>query len=352
MSQIQPVALGDRLVGPGRDVFVIAEIGVNHNGDMALAERLVDAAADAGADAVKFQTFTASDLVAGDAPKAQYQRERTSGNDSQLEMLRALELDAGDHARLAERCRARSLVFLSTPFDKSSIDLLVGLGLPALKIASPDLTNPLLLEQAAATGLPLLLSTGLATLAEVEEGVRAARAAGAAGVVVLHCESAYPAPAAEANLLAIPAMAEYLGVPVGYSDHTLGLDASAAAVALGACVIEKHLTLDRAFAGPDHAASSEPDEFAALVRSIRTVESALGDGIKRAMPAEEANRAAIKRSLAAARDLEAGTVLAAEMLIALRPGTGVPPSRLGDVVGRTLVRSLGRGELVDPSLLA
>lgn len=349
MGRIEPVALRDRRLGPGEPVYVIAEAGVNHNGDAALAERLIDAAADAGADAIKFQTFDADALVATGAPKASYQLERTPEAESQLEMLRALELDADAYPQLVERCRERSLAFLSTPFDAASVELLVGLGVPALKIASPDLTNVLLLEQAAATGLPLLVSTGLATAEEVGEALAPLPAG---RVVLLHCVSAYPAPTDEANLRAIPALAERFGVPVGYSDHTLGADAPLAAVALGACVVEKHLTLDRTLPGPDHAASMEPEELAALVSSIRAVESALGDGVKRPMPSEEANRSVVRRSLAAARDLETGTTLAREMLTALRPGTGIAPTRLAEVVGRTLARDVRRGELLDPTMLA
>ena len=349
MGRIEHVALGDRLVGLGQPVFVIAEAGVNHNGDVTLAERLIDAAAAAGADAIKFQTFRADDLVAAGAPKAGYQLERTGADESQLEMLRALELRTAEWERLVERCRARSLAFLSTPFDASSVELLVGLGVPALKIASPDLTNTLLLERAAATGLPLLVSTGMATGDEVEEALHALPEG---RVLLLHCVSAYPAPVEEANLRAIPAMAERFAVPVGYSDHTLGADVPLAAVALGACVVEKHLTLDRSLPGPDHAASMEPDELAELVRSVRAVESALGDGVKRPSPSEEANRPVVRRSLAAARDLAAGTTLEREMLTALRPGTGIAPTRVGEVVGRALVRDVGRGELLDPSMLA
>lgn len=328
---------------------MIAEAGVNHNGDLAFAERLVDAAAAAGADAIKFQTFNADDVVASGAPKAGYQLERTPETESQLEMLRALELDPGAHARLVARCRERSLAFLSTPFDVASVELLVGLGVPALKIASPDLTNVLLLERAAATGLPLIASTGLATADEVEEALQVLPRG---ATVLLHCVSAYPAPVEEANLRAIPTMAERFGVPVGYSDHTLGADVPLAAVALGACVVEKHLTLDRTLPGPDHAASMEPGELAALVHSIRAVESALGDGVKRPSPSEEANRPIVRRSLAAARDLSTGTTLEREMLTALRPGTGIAPTRVGEVVGRTLVRDVSRGELLDPSMLA
>ena len=351
MAQADPVTLADRLVGPGQRVLVVAEAGVNHNGDPALAARLVDAAADAGADAVKFQTFRAEDVVAGGTPKAVYQTERTGVEESQLEMLQGLELGVEVWASLVERCRARSLLFLSTPFDDRSLELLAGLGVPGLKIASPDLVNPFLLEAAARTGLPLLVSTGLATMAEVEEALAVLRAADAAGVVFLHCVSAYPAPVEDANLRTIPAMAERLGVPIGYSDHTLGPEAALAAVALGACVVEKHLTLDRTLPGPDHAASSEPGELADLVRSIRAIEASLGDGVKRPAPSEEANRSVVRRSIAAARDLDAGTVLERGMLTALRPGTGIPPGRAAEVVGRSLMRAVRRGELLDPSLL-
>ena len=351
MPMTEPVAIADRLVGPGRPVLVVAEVGVNHNGDVAVAERLVDAAAAAGADAVKFQSFHADELAATDAPKADYQRERTGTGESQLEMLRALELDAPAFERLLARCRERRVIFLSTPFDGSSVELLVRLGAPALKIGSGDLTNTFLLESAAETGLPLLISTGMATLAEVEEAVATARGAGASGIVLLHCVTAYPAPVAEVNLRAIPAMAERFSLPIGYSDHTLGTDAAPAAVALGACVLERHLTLDRTLPGPDHAASSEPDELAALVRSVRATESALGTGVKRPSPAEDPNRPIARRSLAAARDLPAGTTLERAMLTALRPGTGMPPTQLSRVIGKTLARDVRCGELLDPSLL-
>jgi N-acetylneuraminate synthase/N,N'-diacetyllegionaminate synthase len=346
------VNIGGRLVGPGHPCFVVAEVGVNHNGDPDLAERLVDAAADAGADAVKFQTFAADGVVAATAAKAPYQVERTDESESQLEMLRGLELGAGDFERIVRRCRDRGLVFLSTPFDTASIELLVRLGAPALKIASPDLTNALLVEPAAATGLPLILSTGLADLAEVEEGVAVARAAGASELVVLHCVTAYPAPIDEVNLRAMGTLAERFDVPIGYSDHTTLTVVALAAVALGACLLEKHLTLDRTLPGPDHAASLEPDEFAGLVRAVRAVESALGDGVKRPAPSEEENRVAVRRSLAAACDLVAGTVLSREMLTALRPATGIPPSRLGDVLGKTLARDVEQGELLSPAMLA
>jgi N,N'-diacetyllegionaminate synthase len=342
------VSVGGRRVGPGEPCFVIAEAGVNHNGEVELARRLVDAAADAGADAVKFQTFRADGVATAAAPKAGYQLESTDAGESQLEMLRGLELDRDAHAELKERAEERGLVFLSTPFDARSVELLDELGVDAYKIASPDVTNRLLLEDVGSRRRPVFLSTGMAELAEVEAGVSVLRAAGAEEIVVLHCVSEYPAPAAAANLRAMATMAERLGLPVGYSDHTDGEEVALAAVALGAVALEKHLTLDRSLPGPDQRASLEPDELAALVAAVRRVESALGDGIKAPTAAERVIAATVRRSLAAADDLPAGALLTRAMLIALRPGTGISPARLDEVVGRRLRRELGRGELIGP----
>jgi N,N'-diacetyllegionaminate synthase len=348
----QSLAIGDREVGTGCPCLVVAEAGVNHNGDIELARRLVDAAAEAGADAVKLQTFVAEHVVSEHAPKAEYQLAAAEQPESQLEMLRRLELDRDAHVELKRRAEGRGLLFLSTPFDASSVDLLDELGVEAFKVASPDLTNFPLLDAIAERGRPVLLSTGLATLAEVEAGVERLRASGAAHIVPLHCTTEYPAPLDEANLLAIPAMREALGLPIGYSDHTQGLEAAVAAVALGACVLEKHFTLDRALPGPDHRASLEPSEFAALVGAVRRVESALGDGVKEPSPSERRNLPVVRRSLAAADDLPAGVWLTRGMLIALRPGTGISPSRVDEVVGRRLRRDLALHELLDPNDLA
>lgn len=341
------VTIAGRLVGPGAPCFLVAEAGVNHNGDVELARRLVDAAAAAGADAIKFQTFRAEGVASADAPKAGYQLETTDGGESQLEMLRRLELGRDAFAELKERAEQRGLAFLSTPFDAASVDLLDGLGVAAFKVASPDLTNLPLLEEVARRGRPVILSTGLADLNEVVAAVDAARAAGAGELVVLHCVSDYPAPSEDANLRAMATMAERLGVPVGYSDHTEGSEVALAAVALGACMIEKHLTLDRSLPGPDHRASLEPDELAALFGASRRVEAALGDGVKEPTVAERLNAGAVRRSLAAAGDLPAGVELTREMLTALRPGNGIPPGRIDEVVGRRLRRGLARGELLD-----
>jgi N,N'-diacetyllegionaminate synthase len=342
------VTVGERAVGPGEPCFVIAEAGVNHNGDLELALRLVDAAAEAGADAVKFQTFQAEGVAAVGAPKADYQLDTTPAGESQLEMLKRLELDADAYRTLKEAAERRGLVFLSTPFDVGSVDLLDELRVDAFKVASPDLTNLPLLEEIGRRGRPVFLSTGLGTLAEVEAGVAALKTAGATEVVVLHCVSEYPAAAADANLRAMATIADRVGCPVGYSDHTEGLEVALAAVALGACALEKHFTLDRTLPGPDQRASLEPTELSALVAGIRRVESALGTGSKEPTEAERRNAQLVRRSLAAAGDLPAGVVLTPDMLVALRPGTGISPARIDEVVGRKLARSVAHHELLQP----
>lgn len=346
------VTIGDRVVGEGAPCFVIAEAGVNHNGDLELARRLVDAAADAGADAVKFQTFRAEGVASSNAPKAGYQIAATGEGESQLEMLRRLELEKPAFADLKSRAERRGIVFLSTPFDAESVEMLDRIGVAAFKVASPDITNFPLLAEIGSRRRPVILSTGTADLAEVEAAVAAVRDAGAPEIVVLHCVSAYPADAAEANLLAIATLGVCLGLPVGYSDHTEGPEVALAAVALGAVVLEKHLTLDRGLPGPDQRASLEPRELAALVRGVRRVESALGDGVKRPSAAERETAAVVRRSLAAVRDLDAGTVIEESMLTALRPGTGIPPARIGEVVGRALRRDVAAGALITDADIA
>ncbi len=346
------LAIGDRRVGPARPCFVIAEAGVNHNGDPETALRLVDTAAGAGADAVKFQTFRAELLVSPDAPKAEYQKRTTGGDESQLDMLRRLELPEADHRRLIARCAERGICFLSTPFEQPSADLLDRLDVPAYKIGSGELTNLPLLTHVAGKGRPIILSTGMATIDEVAAAVEAVRAAGCEQLALLHCVSNYPADPADANLRAMATLAEAFDVPVGFSDHTEGDEVALAAVAMGACILEKHFTLDRTLEGPDHRASIEPDALAAMVRRIRRVESALGDGTK-APATTEANTAAVaRRSLVFARDLPAGHVLSAGDLAVRRPGTGLAPNRLGEVVGRRLAGAVRAGQLLREETLA
>lgn len=326
-----------------RRVFVIAEAGVNHNGDVALAEKLVDAAKAAGADAVKFQTFRAENLASDAAELAPYQS-AAGVREGQKAMLAKLELDENDHRRLQDRARRAGIEFLSTPFDEESADMLERLGIPRFKIPSGEITNKGLIEHVARKGKPLILSTGMSDLAEVRRAVGWIRAVSAAPLTILHCVTEYPAPVDQVNLLAIATMRDELGLPAGYSDHTLGAEIAIAAAALGAEVIEKHLTLDKTLPGPDHAASLEPAEFAAMVRQIRAVSSALGDGVKRPAPCEEKNLSAARRGLVAVRDLSAGRALERSDLAAKRPATGISPADIGRVLGKPLKRGLRRDE--------
>jgi N-acetylneuraminate synthase len=355
-----------------RRVFVIAEAGVNHNGDLALALDLVDAAAEAGADTVKFQTFRAEALASPAAAKADYQQAATGCGGSQLDMLRRLELDETAHQTLIARARDRGIEFLSTPFDLGSLQLLTRtLCLARLKIGSGDLTNTPLLLAAAHSNRLIILSTGMATLHEVElalgalaygylGGARPTRAAfdqalashdGQAAlkdkVTLLHCTTEYPAPPADINLRAIDTLANAFHLPVGLSDHSEGIAIAIAAVGRGAVAIEKHLTLDRALPGPDHRASLEPDELAAMVRAIREVEAALGDGIKRPSPAERKNMTVARKSLVAARTIQAGELFSADNLTVKRPGDGLPPTDYWALLGRKAPRDFSADEAID-----
>ena len=339
------IEIGGRRIGAGERPYVIAEAGVNHNGDQDLARRLIDAAAGAGADAVKFQTFHADRLALEDAPQADYQRQGGAAT-SQREMLRGLELPdealAGLHAHAGER----GIGFLSSPFDVESVDLLIGLGVPAIKIGSGDLTNPFLLRSVADRGIPVILSTGMATLEEVDLAMAELRAHGDPAVVLMQCVSVYPADPATIDLRAMAALEERYAVPVGFSDHTVGLGAAVAAVALGAAVIEKHLTLDRSMRGPDHAASLDPQSFAQMVAAINDAHAALGSGTKAPVAAELPIRAVARRSIVVARPVRAGIALSAGDLTALRPEGGLSPLRLDEVVGRSAARDLAAGEML------
>ncbi|WP_316977872.1 N-acetylneuraminate synthase [Shumkonia mesophila] len=338
------IAIADRPVGEGAPCFVIAEAGVNHNGQPALAHALIEAAAAAKADAVKFQTFKADRLALASAPKAAYQKRNEPGEESQLAMLRRLELPDDVVGELAVHCRERGILFLSSPFDEESADFLDTLGMAAFKVPSGELTNAPFLRHLAGKGKPLIVSTGMADMAEVKAAVDTIRAAGAPPLALLHCVSAYPADPADCNLGAMAALARAFGVPIGWSDHTTGIDVAIAAVALGATIVEKHFTTDRALPGPDHRASLEPSELAALMTAVRRVESALGSGVKRPAASEADTAGVARKSLVAVRDLAAGTVIAAADLAARRPGTGLPPSRQGDLLGRRLKVDVAAGE--------
>lgn len=346
---MRAIRLGPRRVGPSHPCFIIAEAGVNHDGNLEIARRLVDVAAEAGADAVKFQTFSADRLTTADAPMAEYQKAGTGAGKSQWDMLRRLELPAEAHQDLAARAAERGLVFLSTPFDEESADFLDTLGVPAFKVASGEITNTPFLAHLARKGKPLLVSTGMATLEEVRQAVNIIRGTSNSELALLQCVSAYPAAAADVNLRAMATLEHNFDVPVGYSDHTLGSEVALAAVALGACVLEKHFTLDRRRPGPDHLASTEPDELKVLVRAIRNVEAALGHGRKEPVQSEMDAAAVARKSLVTARNLSAGEVLRCEDIVIRRPGSGMPPTDLVRVVGRTLRRSIRCGSLLKPS---
>lgn len=345
-------AIADRPIGPGFRCFFIAEAGVNHDGDLPRALALVDVAAEAGADAVKFQTFDADRLATRDAPKAAYQIEDEREHESQYEMLARLQLSADDHRAIMRHSEKRGILFLSTPFDEESANLLQELGVQAFKTPSGELTNLAYLAHIARFGKPMIMSTGMATLGQVESAVDAVADAGGKQLAILHCVSNYPAAVDDVNLRAMETLANAFRVPVGYSDHTLGLEIALAAVALGACVIEKHYTLDRAAAGPDHRSSLEPAELGALVAGIRAVEAALGDGRKVPASRESSTADVARKSLVAARNIEAGEVLCADDVVVKRPGTGLSPVLRAQIVGRRARISIAAGALLGWEMLA
>jgi N,N'-diacetyllegionaminate synthase len=328
--------------------LVIAEAGVNHNGDLSLARRMVDVAAEAGADLVKFQTFSADRLVTRDAEKAKYQV-HAGVAESQHAMLHRLEMNREMHESLIERCRDRGIEFFSTAFDRESVDLLAGLGLKRFKIASGELTNLPLLRHIGRRREQVIVSTGMATLNEIRAALDVLETAGTSRnrITVLHCNTEYPTPAADVNLRAMLAIRDAFGVAIGYSDHTNGIEVSIAAVALGASVIEKHFTLDRNLPGPDHKASLEPAELKAMVSAIRNIEHAMGDGVKRPSPSESKNIAIARKSLVAARAIHAGEAFSESNLAVKRPGTGVSPMRWDDVIGQKAPRDFAPDELIE-----
>jgi N,N'-diacetyllegionaminate synthase len=328
--------------------LVIAEAGVNHNGDLQLAKQLVDAAAAAGADVVKFQTFQANQLATERAEQAAYQQQALGQTQSQQAMLQQLELKPEQHGKLIEHCQQQDIEFLSTAFDPPSIELLASLQLKRWKISSGEITNLPYLRQIGALGQPVILSTGMANLGEIEAALAVLEQAGTprSQITVLHCTTEYPAPPKEVNLRAMQTIAQAFGVAVGYSDHTKDIAVPIAAVAMGATVIEKHLTLDRNMPGPDHKASLEPDGFAAMVSGIRITEQALGDGIKRPTLSEQANLPVVRKSLVAARPIRAGELFSESNLTAKRPGTGLSPMQWDAWIGRPASRDFAADELI------
>ena len=324
----------------GEKTLIIAEAGVNHNGDLALAKKLVEVAAQAGVDLVKFQTFKADRLVTAAAQKAPYQEVSTGAGESQYVMLRRLELSDEAHHVLLEHCRAHGIGFLSTGFDIESVDFLASLGVRLFKVPSGEITNLPYLRHVGAKRGEVILSTGMANLGEVEAAINALEQAGTpkGNIIVLHCTTEYPAPMEAVNLKAMLSMQAAFQLRVGYSDHTEGIAIAPAAVALGACVIEKHFTVDRNLPGPDHRASLEPRELAALVQSIRAVEVAMGDGVKRMTSAEVHNKPLARKSIVAARAISQGEPFSAQNLVVKRPGTGISPMRWDEVLGQRAPR--------------
>lgn len=328
--------------------LIIAEAGVNHNGDIGLAMQLIDVAAEAGADFVKFQTFNANRLATREAPKANYQIQTTGTEESQYEMLRRLELSPEAHRELISHCKKRNIGFFSTGFDVESLDLLIDLGQNLFKIPSGEITNLPYLRHIGSQRKEVILSTGMSTLGEVEAAINALINSGTSRdkITALHCTTEYPAPMQEINLRAMQVLRDAFGVRVGYSDHSPGIEVSIAAVALGAVVVEKHFTLDRNLQGPDHHASLMPHELRHMIAAIRNVEQALGDGIKRPMASEIRNRSAARKSIVAALDIRAGELLTADNLAVKRPGDGISPMLWDDVVGQKACKDFAADELI------
>jgi len=328
------------------NIFIIAEAGVNHNGSIALAKQLIDVSAKAHADAVKFQTFIAEEVVSTDAPKAEYQKQTTDASESQFEMIKKLELSKEDHQELMNYANHKNIMFLSTPFDKKSVDILVELGVLLIKISSGEITNHPFLKYIAKKGLPIILSTGMSTFKEVAEAVSVIKTAGCKDLNLLHCTSNYPARVEDCNLLAMKTMADAFDVPVGYSDHTLGIYVSLAAAAMGASVIEKHFTLDKNLPGPDHRASLEPAELEEMVRGIRLVEKVRGSSVKAPVESELEVRDVVRKSIVAKVDIPACTVITEDMLAFKRPGTGISPKDSNILIGKITSQDIDKNEIL------
>jgi N,N'-diacetyllegionaminate synthase len=329
--------------------IIIAEAGVNHNGDLELAKQLIDVAAKAGADYVKFQTFSADRMVSKSAPKAEYQQQVTDASETQYEMLKRLELSNEMHLNLIKHCEGKSIRFLSTGFDIESVDLLIELGIDLIKIPSGEITNLPYLRYIGSLGLPVILSTGMSTMDEIGNALTVLEVSGLSRsqITVLHCTTEYPTPMNEVNLRAIASIRNTFGVDVGYSDHTVGIEVSIAAVALGASVIEKHFTLDRSLPGPDHKASLEPPELIAMVKAIRNIEDSLGSGIKVPTLSEIKNLYIVRKSIMAKHRIEKGEVLSNSNLIVKRPGDGTSPMLWDQVIGQLASRDYLPDEVID-----
>ena len=328
-------------------ILIIAEAGVNHNGSLAMAKQLADVAKAAGADIVKFQTAKPELVISRFAEKAEYQKAETGEAESQLEMCKRIHLTFDEHAQLKEYCDSIGIAYLSTPFDLDSIDFLQQLGTPMWKVPSGEITNLPYLEKIAATKKPVILSTGMSMISEIEDALTILEDGGAGPITLLHCNTEYPTPIEDVNLLAMQDLREQFGLPVGYSDHTAGIEADIAAAALGAVVIEKHFTLDKALPGPDHKASLSPEELTAMVAAVRKTELALGDGRKHVTESEAKNKPIARKSILAKRDIKKGETFTPENLTVKRPGDGISPMRWYDVLGKTAKRDFAEDEKIE-----
>ena len=329
--------------------FIIAEAGVNHNGNLETAYKLIDAAKAAGVDAVKFQTFTAKNIISKFAPKADYQKETTDAEESQYEMIKKLELSKEDHQKLFEYCEKKQIDFLSTPFDLDSIDLLTEIGIKAFKVSSGEITNYPYLKKIAEKKLPIMMSTGMANMGEIEWAldILVKNGLDSNNISILHCNTEYPTPYEDVNLNAMITIENAFKLPVGYSDHSLGIEVPIAAVAMGATIIEKHFTLDRKSPGPDHRASLEPDELKAMVKAIRNIEKAMGDGIKQPSKSELKNILIARKSIVANCDIAEGGIFSENNLAVKRPGNGISPMRWDEIIGRKANRDFKEDELIE-----
>ncbi len=346
-SRDEKIHIGNRLIGGSEPVFIIAEAGINHNGDVNLAKLLIDEAARVGADAVKFQTFHADNIVSRIAAKADYQKSTTSPDESQYDMIKKLELPNEAFHELSDYAKKRNILFLSTPFDEESVDLLEQIGVPAYKISSGEITNYALLKKIAEMQKPVILSTGMATLEEVKAAVSILKTGGAENIILLHCTTSYPAPMNSVNLRAMETLRSAFHVLVGYSDHTSGILISIAAAAMGASVLEKHFTLDKSLPGPDHKASLEPHELQAMISAVRDVETALGNGIKEPQNEEVPIKKVARRSIVAKCDINAGEVLKESDLAIKRPGTGIDPKYRDLLIHKKVKTKIQKDQVFD-----
>lgn len=345
------IKIGSKIISDNSPVFIIAEAGVNHNGDVEIAKKMVDAACEAGADAIKFQIFKTDNLVIKNADKAEYQKLHTGIDETQYDMLKKLELSYEEHFKIMEYCKERNIIYLSTPFDYESVGALEELNVCAYKISSGDITNLPFLRYIASKGKPMIVSTGMSNLGEVEDAIEIIKSTGNENIILLHCTSSYPTEYHDVNLKAMITLKNAFQLPVGYSDHTLGIEVPIAAVSLGARIIEKHFTLDRTMPGPDHKASLEPAELKQMIISIRNIEKALGDGIKKCTKSEEDVKKIARKSIVAASYIPKGSIIDENMLTIKRPGTGIPPKFIDYLIGKKAKIDILKDTVLDLSMV-